>query len=86
MDDLGGTFKIVGVHALNCATKIAAGVASMNGSVKTNATLVQDPDEFFPSFGSWIYQRKGYELNPVTGLAWTSAEINAIQRGALRIS
>lgn len=85
MDDLGGSFTIVGIHALNCATKIAAGVASMKGSIKTNATLVQE-DEFFPSFGSWLYQRKGYKINPVTGLAWTSADINAIQRGALRIT
>ncbi len=85
MDDLGGSFKIVGIHALNCATKIAAGVASFDSSIKTNSTLVQEP-EWFPSFGSWQYQRKGYEVNPVTGVAWTAAEINAIQRGALRIT
>jgi hypothetical protein len=85
MDDLGGTFKVVGAHALNCATKIAAGVASFKGSVKTNGGLVQE-SEFFPSFGSWQYQRVGYEINPVTGVAWTSADIDAIQRGALRIT
>lgn len=85
MDDLGGSFTIVGAHALNCATKIAAGVASFKSSIKTNASLVQE-DEFFPSFGSWQYQRKGYIINPVTGIAWTSADIDAIQRGALRIT
>lgn len=85
MDNIGTGFKIVGAHALNCATKSAAGVASMEGSIKTNSTLSQEP-EFFPSFGSWIYQRKGYEINPITGLAWTVADINAIQRGALRVS
>lgn len=85
MDDLGGSFTIVGAHALNCASKIAAGVASLESSIKTNTTLVQEP-EFFPSFGSWQYQRKGYIINPVTGIAWTSADIDAIQRGALRIT
>ncbi len=85
MDDVGTGFTIVGAHALNCMTKSAAGVASIKGSVKTNATLVQEP-EFFPSFGSWIYQRYAYRLNPATGVPWTTADINAIQRGALRIT
>lgn len=80
-----GSVTIIGIHALNCATKIAAGVASMESSIKTNTTLVQEP-EFFPSFGSWLYQRQAYRKNPVTGLDWTAADINAIQRGALRIS
>ena len=84
MDDVG-TPLIIGAQALNCSTKIAAGVASFKGSIKTNATLVQE-SEFNPSFGSWIYQRKPYRKNPVTGVDWTAADINAIQRGALRIS
>jgi hypothetical protein len=75
----------VGAHALNSASKSAAGVSSLEGSIKTNATLVQEA-EFFPSYASWIYQRTGYRKNPVTGLDWTAADINAIQRGALRIS
>ncbi len=85
MDDLGGTFRIVGIQALNCVTKSASGVSSIKGTIKTNGSLNQEP-EFFPSFSSWLYQRTGYRKNPITGLDFTSAEINAIQRGALRIT
>lgn len=85
MDDLGGQFRVVGAHALNSLSKSAAGISSAKSSINTNATLVQEV-EFSPSFGSWIYQRTGYRKNPVTGVDWTAAEINAIQRGALRIT
>jgi len=85
MDDLGGNFRIVGAHALNCVTKSASGVSSIKGSIKTNGSLNQET-EFFPSWASWLYQRTGYRKNPITGLDFTAAEINAIQRGALRIT
>lgn len=85
MDDLGGTFVIVGAHALNCMTKSASGISSIKGTIKTNGSLNQE-SEFFPSFASWLYQRTGYRINPITGLDWTTSDINAIQRGALRIT
>lgn len=85
MDDLGGTFVIKGIQALNCGIKSAAGIASYKGSLKTNATLYQEA-EHGPSFGGWIYQRTPLRKNPVTGVDWTSAEIDAIQRGALRVT
>lgn len=86
MDDLSGlSFRIVGIQALNCSTKSASGVASFDGAIRTNATNV-DEAEFGPSFGSWIYERKPYRNNPVTAVAFTPAEINAIQRGAVRIT
>lgn len=85
MDDLGGGFRIMGAHALNAVSKNAAGVATLSSSIKTNATLIQEP-VMNPSFGGWTYDRTGYRKNPVTGLDWTAAEINAIQRGVLRVS
>lgn len=85
MDDLAGTFTIVGAHGLNCVSKSAAGVASLEGSIKTSGALFQEP-EYFPSYGSWLYQRTGYLVSPATSGAFTSAEINAIQRGLLRIT
>lgn len=84
MDNVGNV-SIIGIQALNRHTKIAAGVTSFKSSIKTNATLIQE-GEIQPSFGSWLYQRQPYRKNPVTGLDWTTADINAIQRGALRIS
>lgn len=79
MDNVpSGTIYVVGGRT--CASKTAAGPSGFKALTKVSATEYEEP-EFFPSYGSWLYQNFRMRKNPITLNDFTPTEVNAIQRG-----
>lgn len=87
MTDLpSGYTDIKAVQSNNWAAKDASGTAGFKALYVSAATPQLGTQEFNPQVNSFVYYREGSELSPFTGVAWTAAELNAIEFGQERTS
>jgi hypothetical protein len=75
---------IMGVQGVVCASKDSAGPAEFDMVFSESGTDYPSSFAFAPSVGQFLYYLDPLLLSPVTGLAWTPAELNAMQFGVLR--
>jgi hypothetical protein len=75
---------IVGIQANIMAQKSDGGDAAFKFKYKFNGTPYDGYTDHYPSYLTWLDFTEGFETNPATGIAFTNAEINAIQLGIER--
>lgn len=83
-EDISVSGSIKCIQTLVCQKKSDAGSASTKSLLRNGAGAEVSGEIFYPSEGSWFYGRTGYLLSPFTGVAFTEAEINALQFGLER--
>jgi len=79
-DYSAGTINLVTVSWRCKSSKVAATQGHSYTSIKTNGTVYQSGDRYLTG-SDWHDWETEYALNPQTGIAWTWAEINALQVG-----
>jgi hypothetical protein len=79
-----GVFPIKAIQTLLCTKKSDAGTGRIQSRLKNGAGTVIVGGQYYPSDASYLYFREGYENSVFTGVAWTAAEINAMQYGLER--
>lgn len=84
-DQILGSPTIKGAQLLSLVTKSDGGAASTENILKSGG-VEMDGAEYFPSFGSYTYDREAYRKSIFTGLDWTVTEINNMQMGIKRQS
>jgi hypothetical protein len=82
-EDLG-SFPIKVIQTLLCTKKSDAGTGRIQSRLKNGGGTIYTGGQFYPSDLSYLYFREGYELSVFSGVAWTAAEINAMQYGLER--
>lgn len=82
---IGFTGTIKGARLLLCVRKTDAGLASVQGVMKSGGgTTVLTGSDFYASDTNYIYAWYSFRKSVFTGLDWTSIEINAAQFGVKR--
>ena len=73
-----GVFSVIGCNEVARFSKVVGSmVGTLKLGVKTNSTI--NVDGGHSATTAWAQAERAMILNPVTGLAWTPAEINALQ-------
>ena len=73
-----GAFSIIGCNEVVRFTKaVGSSVGTLKLGVKTNSAI--NVDGGHSATTAWAQAERAMILNPVTGIAWTPAEINALQ-------
>lgn len=86
LEDISLTGEIKGIQGNTIAKKDDSGGSVIRTEYEISATPYEVADDKYLNYLSWVDHRDPMRLNPVTGLAFTVDEINAMKMGVKRIS
>lgn len=85
LEDISIVGDIKGLQINTVGEKDDSGGAAFKQYNKFNGSYIEGTETIYPSYLNWLDQMCAFRKNPVTGLDFTQAEVNAMQAGVKRV-